>query len=59
MLGEIITRLDGGSWAQSLQRRLLEPLELRRTTLQLHKSHSAQSFLPPYTDAPCGRARVD
>lgn len=59
MLGEIIARLDGCEWRQSLQRRLLDPLELRRTTLTLTPPHTTQYFVGPYTDVPVVEAIID
>ena len=35
MLGEIVARIDGREWAESLQARILDPLEMRRTTVGL------------------------
>ncbi|MDQ3275394.1 MAG: beta-lactamase family protein [Actinomycetota bacterium] len=43
LLGELVARLRGCSWEQALQRHLLDPLELRRTTTQ-PQSPSAQGF---------------
>ncbi|RNI18322.1 serine hydrolase domain-containing protein [Flexivirga caeni] len=59
ILGEITARLDGGDWAQSLQRRLLDPLELRRTTLRLAAPHTAQYYVPPFTDVPISEPLLD
>lgn len=52
LLGEVVARLDGGSWETSLQRRLLDPLELRRTTLTLTAPHAGLYYVPPFTDVP-------
>ncbi len=52
ILGELIARLDGRSWEQSLKARLLDPLELRRTTQTLQAPHSGQYYVPPFTDVP-------
>lgn len=52
MLGEIVARLDGCEWSESLRRRLLDPLELGRTTLALESPHARQYFVGPYTDVP-------
>lgn len=52
ILGEIIARIDGREWTDSLQARLLDPLELRRTTLDLESPHAGQYFVPPFTDVP-------
>ncbi|WP_446666119.1 serine hydrolase domain-containing protein [Flexivirga sp. B27] len=52
LLGEVVARLDGGSWESSLQRRLLDPLELRRTTLSLTAPHVGLYYVPPFSDVP-------
>ncbi|MGN6414957.1 serine hydrolase domain-containing protein [Flexivirga sp.] len=52
LLGEVVARLDGGSWEQSLQRRLLDPLELRRTTTSLIAPRAGLYYVPPFTDVP-------
>lgn len=52
MLGEIVARLDGGSWEASLQRRLLDPLELRRTTTSLTAPRAGLYYVTPFSDVP-------
>ena len=52
VLGEVVARLDGRSWADSLRVRLLEPLELRRTTVGFAGAHADGYFVPPYADVP-------
>lgn len=52
LLGEVVAQLDGGSWEASLQRRLLDPLELRRTTLTLTAPHVGLYYVPPFSDVP-------
>ncbi|MBB2893026.1 serine hydrolase domain-containing protein [Flexivirga oryzae] len=52
LLGQVVARLDGGSWEASLQRRLLDPLELRRTTLTLTAPRVGLYYVPPFTDVP-------
>jgi CubicO group peptidase (beta-lactamase class C family) len=52
VLGEIITRLDGRGYAESLQARLLDPLGMRRTTIGLVAPHATGYYLPPFTDVP-------
>jgi CubicO group peptidase (beta-lactamase class C family) len=59
ILGEIVARLDGSSWAESLQARVLDPLELRRTTLRLVAPHATGYFVPPFTDVPVLEPVVD
>lgn len=52
ILGELIARLDDREWGESLQARLLDPLGLHRTTLELVAPHTAQYWVGPYTDVP-------
>jgi CubicO group peptidase (beta-lactamase class C family) len=52
MLGEVVARLDARDWAESLRVRLLEPLEMRRTTVGFDGRHADGYFVPPYTDVP-------
>lgn len=52
LLGEVVARHDGGSWEESLQRRLLDPLELRRTTLTRVAPYVGLYYVPPFTDVP-------
>lgn len=52
LLGEVVAHLDGRSWAESLQARLLDPLELRRTTVGFSGAQVQGYFVPPFTDVP-------
>jgi CubicO group peptidase (beta-lactamase class C family) len=52
VLGEIVARLDGRDWAESLQARILDPLEMRRTTVGLTGDSAVGYYVPPYTDVP-------
>ena len=52
LLGEVVARLDGREWAESLQARLLAPLEMRRTTVGFEGLHAEGYYVPPYTDVP-------
>ncbi len=52
MLGELVTRLDGRDWVESLQARILDPLEMSRTTLGLTGRAATGYFVPPYSDVP-------
>jgi CubicO group peptidase (beta-lactamase class C family) len=52
VLGEVVARLDGRSWADSLRARILDPLEMRRTTVGLSGAHAEGYYVPPYTDVP-------
>jgi CubicO group peptidase (beta-lactamase class C family) len=40
LLGEVIARLDEQEWCDALRRRILDPLELRRTTLGFEGARS-------------------
>ncbi len=59
MLGEVVARLDGRSWAESLQVRLLDPLEMRRTTIGLSGPAVRGYYVPPYTDVPVNEPVLD
>jgi CubicO group peptidase (beta-lactamase class C family) len=53
MLGQLVEELDGRSWEESLRTRLLEPLEMRRTTNGFDGGpHVTGYFVPPYDDVP-------
>lgn len=52
MLGEVVSRLDGRSWADSVQTRILDPLELRDTTLEPSDADCKPYYVPPFTDVP-------
>jgi len=52
LLGEVVARLDEQEWCDALRRRLLDPLELRRTTLGFEGARSKGYFVPPHTDVP-------
>lgn len=59
LLGEIVARIDGRSWIESLQARVLDPLGLRRTTLGLSGATATGYYLPPYTDVPVREPVLD
>lgn len=59
LLGEVVARLDGTTWEDALQRRLLDPLEMRRTTVGLVGARSRAYFVPPHTDVPLVEPDVD
>jgi CubicO group peptidase (beta-lactamase class C family) len=50
VLGELVARLDGRPWAESLQERILDPLEMTRTTVGPSGRAVTGYFVPPYTD---------
>lgn len=59
MLGEVVARLDGREWHESLRARLLDPLEMRRTSVGFDPStgsgrpgHAEGYYVPPWTDVP-------
>ncbi|MGT2424822.1 serine hydrolase domain-containing protein [Amnibacterium kyonggiense] len=54
VLGEVVAHADGRSWAESLRARLLDPLGLRRTTLDLQAPAAGLYYVPPFTDVPVG-----
>lgn len=59
LLGEVIARLDGVEWGEALQRRLLDPLEMRRTTVGFDGAHGQAYYVPPHTDVPIVEPGVD
>jgi len=53
MLGQLVEELDGRPWQESLCTRLLEPLELRRTTVGFDDGPRATGYyVAPYDDVP-------
>ena len=52
LLGEVVARLDGRDWYDSVKARILDPLEMRRTTVGLSGPAAVGYFVPPYTDVP-------
>ncbi len=52
VLGEIVARLDGREWAESLQARILDPLEMRRTTVGLAENAAVGYYVAPFSDVP-------
>ena len=59
MLGEVVARLDGRPWAESLQARILDPLEMRRTTVGFSGRHAQGYYVPPWTDVPVPQDQLD
>ncbi|MBA2559382.1 MAG: beta-lactamase family protein [Propionibacteriales bacterium] len=59
LLGELIAQLDGREWRESLQARILDPLEMRRTTLGLVAPNAGTYYVPPYTDVPVPEPVLD
>jgi CubicO group peptidase (beta-lactamase class C family) len=50
LLGEVVARLRGTSWADALQTRLLDPLELTRTSLGPRSPHAEGWAVHPHAD---------
>ncbi|HET6624891.1 MAG TPA: serine hydrolase domain-containing protein [Nocardioidaceae bacterium] len=59
MLGELIARIDGRDWFESVQARILQPLGMRRTTVGLTGKHVHGYYVPPYTDVPVPEPVMD
>jgi CubicO group peptidase (beta-lactamase class C family) len=53
MLGQLVEELDGRSWEESLETRLLHPLGMRRTSNGFDDGpHVSGYYVPPYDDVP-------
>jgi CubicO group peptidase (beta-lactamase class C family) len=59
MLGEVVARLDGRDWYDALRARILEPLEMRRTTVGPSGSAVTGYYVPPHTDVPVPEPVLD
>ena len=59
MLGELVARIDGREWYDSLKARILDPLEMRRTTVGPLGSAVTGYYVPPYSDAPVQEPLLD
>ncbi|MDF8264774.1 serine hydrolase domain-containing protein [Luteipulveratus flavus] len=59
VLGEIIARLDGREWAESLQARLIDPIGLRRTGTRGVAPMAGTYYVPPFSDVPMPEPRLD
>jgi CubicO group peptidase (beta-lactamase class C family) len=59
LLGEVVARLDGREWADSLRARILDPLEMRRTTVGFDGAHVNGYYVPPFTDVPVPEPVLD
>ena len=51
LLGEVVARKTGGTWEDALRARVLEPLELTRTTADPAEPVARGYFVEPYSDA--------
>ena len=53
MLGQLVEELDQRPWTESLSARLLDPLEMTRTSNGFdHGPHVTGYYVPPYDDVP-------
>ncbi|MEU4198207.1 serine hydrolase domain-containing protein [Kribbella sp. NPDC026611] len=60
LLGEIVARLDGRSWYDSVKARILDPLEMRRTTVGMDGGPAQTGYyVPPWTDVPVKEPLID
>ena len=59
LLGEAVARLDGRDWYASLRARILDPLEMRRTTVGFDGRHADGYYVPPYSDVPVAQPPHD
>lgn len=51
VLGEVVARVDGRSWGKALRKRILEPLEMKRTMLMPEGEAAVGYFTEPFTDS--------
>lgn len=61
MLGEVIARTEGAdSWFEVVERRILRPLEMTRTSLGRTGGNQAGAYyVPPWTDVPVVEPELD
>ena len=59
MLGQVVARLDGRSWEESLRARILDPLEMRRTSVGFEGAHAQGYYVPPFSDVPTPEPVLD
>ncbi|QNN52608.1 serine hydrolase domain-containing protein [Nocardioides mesophilus] len=59
MLGELVARADGRDWYDSLKARILDPLEMRRTTVGPSGPAVSGYYVPPHTDVPVPEPVLD
>ena len=60
VLGQVVEKLDGRPWVESLDERLLRPLEMRRTTVGfVDDDHVTGYFVPPFHDVPRAEPVLD
>lgn len=59
VLGEIIARLDGGTWEESIRRRILDPLGMSRTGTAPSGRGAKGYYVPPFADVPVEEPVLD
>jgi CubicO group peptidase (beta-lactamase class C family) len=60
LLGEIVARLDGRSWYDAIKARILDPLEMRRTTVGMDGGPALTGYyVPPFSDVPVKEPLLD
>jgi CubicO group peptidase (beta-lactamase class C family) len=60
LLGQLVSRLDGRPWHESLRARLLDPLGMTRTTVGFDGGpHAHGYYVPPWDDVPRPEPVVD
>jgi CubicO group peptidase (beta-lactamase class C family) len=59
MLGEVVARLDDKDWYAALRSRILDPLEMRRTTVGFDGPHADGYYVPPFSDVPVPQPAYD
>ncbi|TCO38695.1 CubicO group peptidase (beta-lactamase class C family) [Kribbella antiqua] len=60
ILGEIVARVDGRPWYDAIKARILDPLEMRRTTVGMDGGPAATGYyVPPFSDVPVREQLLD
>ncbi|HSE70533.1 MAG TPA: serine hydrolase domain-containing protein [Nocardioidaceae bacterium] len=59
LLGEVVARVDGREWYDSVKARILDPLGMTRTTVGLSGRAATGYYVPPYTDVPVREPELD
>jgi CubicO group peptidase (beta-lactamase class C family) len=60
LLGEIVARIDGRPWYDAIKARILDPLEMRRTTVGMDGGPAATGYyVPPFSDVPVREKLLD
>jgi CubicO group peptidase (beta-lactamase class C family) len=60
LLGEVIARIDGRPWYDAIKARILDPLEMRRTTVGMDGGPALTGYyVPPFSDVPVREPLLD